>query len=185
MLGLFVCFCFFFKRKLFALWTLFILRSLQGLFKFNILFSNILLVLMLYNCNTTISRDIIKHNDELQRTNTLLCKNIPLTLYSRKGWCWFCVRGELETGTDCYILLPSSSDHSWAAQPWNIEGPKPSVCRWLSIRHLVPNRLQLELTQAVCSTWLYNCLTPTCFCCSSAYLHSCISWLTAPSRVNI
>ena len=33
---------------------------------------------------------------------------------------------------------------------------------------LFPNRLQLqlemELTQAVCGTWLYNCLTSTCFC---------------------
>ena len=37
-------------------------------------------------------------------TNTLLYKNISLILYSRKGWCWLCVRGELETGTDCYIL---------------------------------------------------------------------------------
>ena len=37
---------------------------------------------------------------------------ISLTLYSRKGWCWLCVKGELETGTDCYILTPSSSDHS-------------------------------------------------------------------------
>ena len=36
--------------------------------------------------------------------NTLLYKNISLTLYSWKGWCWLCVRGELETGTDCYIL---------------------------------------------------------------------------------
>ena len=112
-------------------------------------------------------------------------------------------------------LLPYSS---WAAQPWVTEGPKPSVCRWLSIRHLVPNRLQLELelTQAVCGTWLYFCLMPTCFLwayasatitefnhvcrsrwysdtfdrthlfhCSSTYLHRCISWLTARSRVNI
>ena len=47
-----------------------------------------------------------------ERTNTLLYKNISLTLYSRKGWCWLCVRGELETGTDCYILTPCSSDHS-------------------------------------------------------------------------
>ena len=38
-----------------------------------------------------------------ERTNTLLYKNISLTLYSRKGWCWLCVRGELETGIDCYI----------------------------------------------------------------------------------
>ena len=46
-------------------------------------------------------------------------------------------------------------------------------------------QLQLELTQAVCGTWLYNCLPFTCFRCSSAYLHRCISWLTARSRVNI
>ena len=37
----------------------------------------------------------------------------------------------------------------WVAHPWVIEGPKPSVCRWLSIRHLVTNWLQLQLTQAV------------------------------------
>ena len=31
-------------------------------------------------------------NDDFnERTNTLLYKNIPLTLYSRKGWCWLCV----------------------------------------------------------------------------------------------
>ena len=27
------------------------------------------------------------------------------------------------------------------AQPWVTDGPKPSVCRWLSLRHLVPNWL--------------------------------------------
>ena len=47
-----------------------------------------------------------------ERTNTLIYKNISLTLYSRKGWCWLCVSGELKTGTDCYILIQSSSDHS-------------------------------------------------------------------------
>ena len=46
-----------------------------------------------------------------ERTHFFI-KNISLTLYSRKGWCWLCVRGELETGTDCSILTPSSSDHS-------------------------------------------------------------------------
>ena len=48
-------------------------------------------------------------------------------------------------GTDCHILTPSSSDHysstsssfCWAAQPGSW-GLKPSVCRWLSLRHLVP-----------------------------------------------
>ena len=34
-------------------------------------------------------------------------------------------------------------------------------------------------------TWLYYCLKCTCFRCSSAYLHWCISWLTARLRVNI
>ena len=50
----------------------------------------------------------------------------------QKGWCWLCVRGELETGTDCHILTQSSSDTSstsfflgWAAQPCVTEGPSP------------------------------------------------------------
>ena len=47
-----------------------------------------------------------------ERTNPLLYKIISLTLHSRKGWCFLCVRGELETGIDCYILTQSSSDHS-------------------------------------------------------------------------
>ena len=66
----------------------------------------------------------------------------------------------------------------WVAQPWVTEVPKPSVCCWLSIRQLVPNwlQLQLELTQAVSGTWSYNCLTSTCFRCSSTYLRRCISW---------
>ena len=81
--------------------------------------------------------------------------------------CFLCVRGELEMGTDCYILTPSSSDHSstsfafWLGH-W---GPKalclPLVLNW----HLVPNwlqlQLELELPQTVGGTWLYNCLTPT------------------------
>ena len=82
-----------------------------------------------------------------ERTNTLLYKNIPLTLYSRRGWCWLCVRGELETGTDCYILTQSSSDHrgtSFSSQlgcstvgHW---GPKPSVWNWFSLRwHPISN----------------------------------------------
>ena len=82
--------------------------------------------------------------------------------------------GELETGTDCHILTQSSSDHSSTSfSSWlscstvGHWGPMPSVCRWLSLRHLVSNWLQLWLklnwlTQAVCGTWLYNCLTSTC-----------------------
>ena len=112
----------------------------------------------------------------------------------------------------------------WASQPWATEGPKPSVCRWFSLRHLVPNCLQLQLqlwltnwlTPTVCGTWIYICLTYTSFLwayasatitefyhvhrlrwysdifdrmhlfrCSSTYLHRCITWMTARSKVNI
>ena len=62
------------------------------------------------------------------------------------------------------LTIAALLSHSgWAAQPWVTEGPTPSACRWLSIRHLVPNWLQLQRTQAVCGTWLCNCLTCTCF----------------------
>ena len=101
---------------------------------------------------------------------------IHLSHFIRKGWCWLCVRGELETGTDCYILTQSSSDYSSTSFAFWLGcstvghwGPKPSVCRWLSIRLLVPQLTptatgtETELTQAVCGTWLYNCLTSTCF----------------------
>ena len=78
-----------------------------------------------------------------ERTNTLLYKNIiSHTLFS-KGWWLLCVRDELETGTDCYIDPAVLISHlGWVAQPWVTEGPKPSVCRWLSIRHLVSNWLK-------------------------------------------
>ena len=80
----------------------------------------------------------------LYNTNTPLYKNIPLTLYSRKGWCWLYVRGELETGTDGYILTQSSSDHS-----------STSFASWLgcsTVGHWGPKtlRLPLVLTPASC-----------------------------------
>ena len=81
-------------------------------------------------------------------------------------------------GTDCQILTPSSSDHCstsssfcWATQPGSW-GSKPSVWSCSSLRHLIPNwnynlnsncNCNLNWTQAVCGTWLYNCLTSTCF----------------------
>ena len=84
----------------------------------------------------------------------------------RKGWCWLCVRGELETERVCNILTPSSSDYCgtsssfcWAAQPGSW-GPSPlsrADSRCLELQ------LELQLTQAICGTWLYNCLTYTCF----------------------
>ena len=72
----------------------------------------------------------------------------------------------------------------WVAQPWVTEGPKPSVCSWSQFDILSP-------TDSNCNSlkpsvyWLYFCFPSTCFRCSSAYLHRCISWLTARSRVNM
>ena len=87
-----------------------------------------------------------------ERTNTFFIKILSLTLYSRKGWYRLCVGGELETGTDCYILAQSSSDHS-----------STSFAFWLgcsTVGHWEPKALRLplaltlascpQLTQAVC-----------------------------------
>ena len=113
---------------------------------------------------------------------------IYLTLYSQKDWCFLCVSGEWRQGRTI-ILTQRSSNHSstsssswlgllnrgslWAQSPlsaadsqFSILSPTCSNCNWLK-----PS-----------VSWLYFCLTPTCFCCSSAYLHRCISWLTARSR---
>ena len=103
------------------------------------------------------------------------------------GWCLFCVRGELETGTDCYIDPSSSRDHS-----------SSSSSSWLGLLNHGSLRAQSPLSAAgshfgilsptdsnCLGTLLYYCLTSTCFRCSFAYLHWCISWLTARSRVNI
>ena len=122
-----------------------------------------------------------------ERTNTLLSKNIiSHTLFS-KGWCLLWVRDELETGTDCYYDT-SSSDHSSTS----------FASFWLGLLNCGSLRAQSPLSAAgshfgilsptdsnrLC-TWLYYCLASTCFRCSSAYLHRCISWLTAQSWVNI
>ena len=83
-----------------------------------------------------------------------------------------CERGELETETDCHILTPGSSDHSstsfafWpAAQPGSLRAQ--ALCLELVITPAsylqLELQLELQLTQAVCGTWLYNFLTSTCF----------------------
>ena len=129
-----------------------------------------------------------KHNDKLQRTNehNSLEKYTSHTLFSKelqKGWCWLCVRGELETESDCHILTPSSSDysstHSAGLLNWGPEGPSPlsgagshstgilsptatGTLTWTA-RKWLSACLELQLTKAICGTWLYNCLTPTYF----------------------
>ena len=92
-----------------------------------------------------------------------------LTLYSQKDRCWLCVRDELETGTDCYILTQSSSDHS-----------STYFSSWLdcsTVGHWGPKDLCLpltlnsascpQLTQAVCAPGyiiVYVHLLPLFFC---------------------
>ena len=163
-----------------------------------------------------------------ERTHFFI-KNIPLTFYSQKGWCWLCVRGELEMGTDCNILTQSSSDHSsTSSSSWlglfnrvSLRATSPQSASWFSHRHLVPNwlQLQLELEQNWNLNWPKPSVAPgyifvwrspayvrICtefnhvhrlrwysdifdrmhlFRCSSTYLHRCISWLTARSRVSM
>ena len=71
---------------------------------------------------------------------------IYLSHFIWKGWCFLCVRGELET--DCYILSQSSSrDHSSTSSlSWlgcstlGRWGPKPAVWSWFSLRgHPISN----------------------------------------------
>ena len=135
--------------------------------------------LMLYSRYTNISRTQSNIMTNLkERTNTLLYKNISLTLYSWKGDAG-CV---WETRTDCYIDPQFFFDHSSTSfSSWlgllnrgSLRAQSTSVCKLV-----LTLASSLQLTRTALGTWLYYCLTSTCFRCSSAYLHSCISWLTA------
>ena len=96
--------------------------------------------------------------------HTSLEKYTSHTLFSkglRKGWCWLCVRGELETETATYwpqvpLIIAALLPHSVRLLNWGPAGPSPLSGAGLHC-------LELQLTQAVCGTWLYNCLTSTCF----------------------
>ena len=118
-----------------------------------------------------------KHNDDFnERTRTrFFINNIPLTLYSRKG----CERVDVgfvlevswrrrETATywlQVSLTIAALLPHSTGLLDRGSWGPKPSVWSWFSLQHLISNSNSNwpQLTQAVCVTWLYNCLTPTCF----------------------
>ena len=135
--------------------------------------------------------------------HTYLEKYTSHTLFERiaKGLCMW---GELEW-TDCNILTPISSVFSstffsfcWAAQSGVLRAHSPLLGATASY---------LQLTEPVCGTGLYNCLTPTCFLWSphlypiqpvhsqgytlisstgcTCHLHRCISYLTARPMVNM
>ena len=142
-----------------------------------------------------------------ERTHFFI-KIYPLTaLYSRKGWCWLCVRGELETGTDCYILTPQVlltiaavlSNSGWATQPWFTEGPGPlsgagphsaDNCDWIWPKPslapgyiIVCGRTHLHrIKPRPQIKVIFRYLRPDA---PISLLHRCISWLTARSRVNM
>ena len=117
-------------------------------------------------------------------------KYISHTLFSKSLMFHVCERW-VGDGDRLLHIDPSSSDYSSTSfSSWlrllnrgSLRAPKPSVCRWLSLQQLVPNWLQLDRTAS--GTWLYDCFMSTCFRCSSAYLHRCISWLTVRSRVKM
>ena len=71
-------------------------------------------------------------------------KNISLTLYSRKSWCWLGMRDEPETGTDCYIDPAVLHSHlGWGCSTVVHWGPK-ALCLALNSAYC------LQLAQAVC-----------------------------------
>ena len=130
-----------------------------------------------------------------ERAKTLLYKNISLTLYSRKGWCWLCVRGELETGTDSYILTQSSCDHSSTSFSsslgcstvghWGPQSPQSARCSHVDILSPINSNCNWNWPKLYVAPGYIFVSTFTCFRCSSAYLLRCISWLMAQSKVNM
>ena len=110
----------------------------------------------------TYTRKHSQHNND--ERNTVLKKNIPLTLYSkglRKGYVW---KVSWRLNKDCNILTPSSSGYSstsflsrGAAQLGgglraHLSARSGSHC--LELQQLTPNS---KLTRTSCGTGLYNC----------------------------
>ena len=113
---------------------------------------------------------------------------ISQTLFSKGLMLVGCERWVGERDRLLHIDL-SSSDHS-----------SSSFSSWLGLLNRGSLRAQIPLSAAVSHfgilspinsnsnwlkpsvSWLYFYFTPTC---SSAYLHRCISWLTARSKVNM
>ena len=110
-------------------------------------------------------------NSMNEPTNTFLYKNISLTLYSRKGWC-FCGVWEMggETYTQRGLLLPISSSRSQGvptlaplasssemplidcvslAQLW-FSALCPNLTTWFSSRGLLPVTHLFDLSDLTC-----------------------------------
>ena len=121
------------------------------------------------------------------------------------------MRGELETGQTATFWPKIPLSLAALLSRWltscsiGVLRAQPSARSWFSLPRTATNWLQL--TEPVCGTGLYNCLTSTCFLWSShlhpiqpvhcqsytlisstgctCYLPRCISYLTARLRVNM
>ena len=93
-----------------------------------------------------------------EQTNTFLYKKYTSnTSFSKRWMLVVCEtvswrRGKTATyWSKVSLTIAALLSHlGWAVQPWVTEGPKASLCRWLSLRQLVSNWLQLQLPQATC-----------------------------------
>ena len=116
----------------------------------------------IHNTYTSIHGKIFKHNDE----RTLFFRKIYLTHFIlervAKGLMLVVSERWVGDGTDCHILTPSSSDYSstsssfcWAAQPGSW-GPKPSVWRRFSLRHLLSVTPLTTYWQRILWKWFHH-----------------------------
>ena len=77
-----------------------------------------------------------------------------------------CRRGELETERDCYVLTPSSSDHSstsssfcWAAQPW-VLWAQAHVWSIISPTATGTDRFELTASNSNCNSLTKSSVAP-------------------------
>ena len=109
-----------------------------------------------------------------ERANTLLYKDIALTFYSRKGcervdvgyvWEMSWRREQTATYWPKVLLTIATllSRPGWAAQLWVTEGLQADSHAGILSPNWLHLQLELQLTQAACGIWLYNCLKSTCF----------------------
>ena len=118
-----------------------------------------------------------------ERRNTLLYKNIPLTLYSRKGdfsCLWEVSWRRWQTATywpQVLLTIAALLSHSgWAAHPWVTEGPSPLYGAGSHSASILFPTDSIRL----CPGYIFVWRSP-----ASAYLHRCISWLATRSRVSM
>ena len=134
-------------------------------------------------------QNIIKHNIRTsmnERIQFFIKTYISHTLFSKGLMFLWCARDGWRRGQSA-ILTPSSFDYSSnSSSSWlgllncgSLRAASLQSASWFSRWHPISNWLKPS------APWLYYCLTFTWFRCSSAYLHRCIFWLTARSRVNI